>query len=84
MHPDAKDAMVRIAELDGAVVADTSGRLQGRGGYLHPRPECLERFVNSKVKVFRSLGRRIDAAERRAVAETIQDRLAYQPDAGIN
>jgi len=66
---------VRLAALDGAVVADLSGRLPGRGGYLHPRRECLDQFVKSKVREFRSLRRRIEPTERRAIAQTIQDRL---------
>jgi predicted RNA-binding protein YlxR (DUF448 family) len=71
MHQDSKDAMVRVGTLDGVVVADFAKRLKGRGGYLHPRRECLERFVNSKVKVFRSLRRKIDSGERDAVARAI-------------
>ena len=67
--------LVRLATLDGAVVADLTGRLPGRGGYLHPRRECLEQFLGSKVREFRSLQRRIDPAERRAIAQTILDRL---------
>jgi len=67
--------LVRLATLDGAVVADLTGRLPGRGGYLHPRRECLEQFVGSKVREFRSLRRSIDPAERRAIAQTIRDRL---------
>jgi len=64
-----------LAALDGAVVADLSARLPGRGGYLHPRPECLEQFVKAKVREFRSLRRAIEPAQRRAIAQTIQDRL---------
>ena len=75
MRPGSKDALVRLATLDGAVVVDANARLQGRGGYLHPTHECIERFVNSKVRVFRSLKRRIDLSERRAVVETLRERL---------
>ncbi len=81
MRRDVKHAMVRLASLDGAIVADFGARLEGRGGYLHPRSECLARFVNSKVKVFRSLKRRIDLDERRKItdqiAETMEGRLDY-------
>jgi predicted RNA-binding protein YlxR (DUF448 family) len=75
MRSDSRDALVRLATLDGAVVADFEGRLEGRGGYLHPNRDCLEAFVRSKVKVFRSLKRRIESSERRSIAQAIAARL---------
>jgi uncharacterized protein len=71
MQPDAKHAMVRLVSLDGGIVADFEARHQGRGGYLHRRRECLDHFVKSKVKVFRSLRRTIDLDERRGIADQI-------------
>jgi len=56
--------MVRVAATGAAVTLDPQGRLGGRGAYLHQRPECLERFVKSKVREFRSLKRRIDRDAR--------------------
>ncbi len=75
--------MVRVATRDDRVVADFSARLPGRGGYLHPRRECLERFMKAKVKVFRSLKRAIDPAERRAIVEKIERARSEKPAAGI-
>ncbi len=66
--------MVRLAIDNGAVVADFDARRPGRGGYLHPRPECLEKFINSKPREFRSLRRAIARDERIAVAGTIRNR----------
>ena len=74
-RPDAKSALTRLAARDGAVVADAAASLPGRGAYLHRRRECLDRFLDSRVKVFRSLGRGIDKAERRAIVEVIRKRL---------
>jgi predicted RNA-binding protein YlxR (DUF448 family) len=71
MQPDAKRAMVRLVTVEGAIVTDFEARQQGRGGYLHRRRECLDRFVGSKVKVFRSLRRKIDLDERRKIADQI-------------
>ena len=56
--------MIRIAVVDGKVEADFAARRPGRGGYLHPTPECADRFVNSRVKEFRALRRNIDRSER--------------------
>ena len=75
MRRDSKQAMVRIVKRDGEVQADFSARLPGRGAYLHPQAECLDRFVKSKVKVFRSLGRRIEQHERLAMVRLIKARL---------
>ena len=75
MKQDAKAAMVRIAVLNGQVEVDFDARQTGRGGYLHPTVECVERFVVSKVKVFRSLRQKIERPERDKIAAAIKLRL---------
>jgi len=75
MKRDSKSAMIRIAVVDGKVEADFAARRPGRGGYLHPTPECADRFVNSRVKEFRALRRNIDRSERLTIAEAIKQRL---------
>ncbi len=72
MQQDAKDAMVRLAIERGSVVADFEARRPGRGGYLHPRAECLAKFINSKQKQFRSLHRRIERDDRVRIADAIR------------
>jgi predicted RNA-binding protein YlxR (DUF448 family) len=67
--------MVRIAVVNGNVEVDFDARQEGRGGYLHPTVECIERFVVSKVKVFRSLRRKIERPERDKIAAAIKLRL---------
>ena len=69
-----KDAMVRLAIERGTVVADFDARVPGRGGYVHPRAECLEKFINSKQTEFRSLHRRIERDNRARIADTIRKR----------
>ena len=44
--------MLRIVARDGSVRIDVRQIEPGRGAYLHPRPECLERALKR-----RSLGR---------------------------
>ncbi len=68
--------MVRLAIANGNIVIDFERRVPGRGGYLHPRAQCLERFVTSKAKEFRSLRRRIDRAERARIVDALNSRLA--------
>ena len=75
MRQGEKSAMVRIAVRDGQVLIDFDNRVEGRGGYLHRQSECLDRFVKSKVKEFRSLRRPIDRQERVQIAEVLRSRL---------
>jgi len=75
MKRDRKDAMVRVAREADRVIPDFHGRAPGRGGYLHPYQECLERFVKSKAREFRSLRMKIDSGQRSAIAEAIRERL---------
>ncbi len=75
MRQDVKDAMVRLAAAQGTAVADRDRRIAGRGGYLHPRKNCVDRFVNSKLREFRSLGMKLDRGQRLRIAETIAGRL---------
>ena len=72
MKRDAKAAMLRIAVVNGHVEVDFEARREGRGGYLHPTLECVERFVVSKVKEFRALRRKIDRPERLEIAAAIK------------
>lgn len=67
--------MVRIAVVGGQVEVDFEARREGRGGYLHPRVECVEQFVGLKIKEFRALRRKIEPAERRQIAAAIKLRL---------
>ncbi len=75
MKQDLKDAMVRLAVAAGTVAADFEARMAGRGGYLHPRAECLEKFINSKVRQFRSLRHGIARTDRIRIAAAITERL---------
>jgi predicted RNA-binding protein YlxR (DUF448 family) len=75
MKRDAKASMVRIAVVNDHVEADFEARRPGRGAYLHPALECVERFVGLKVKEFRALKRKIEPAERLEIASAIKRRL---------
>ena len=72
MKRDAKAAMLRIAVVNGHVEVDFEARREGRGGYLHPTLECVERFVGLKIKEFRALRRKIDRPERLEIASAIK------------
>jgi predicted RNA-binding protein YlxR (DUF448 family) len=75
MRRDFKPKMVRIVLGASGPTIDEAARMPGRGGYLHRRAECLERFERSKIKEFRSLRRALALDERRKIAELIRTRL---------
>jgi predicted RNA-binding protein YlxR (DUF448 family) len=75
MKKDLKSAMVRIAVANEKIEVDFEARRPGRGGYLHPTLECAGKLVNSKVKEFRALRRKINSSERLMIVETIKRRL---------
>jgi predicted RNA-binding protein YlxR (DUF448 family) len=76
MQRDEQRTMVRIAIVDGKLALDFDRRVPGRGGYLHPREECLARFTAAKAREFRSLKRKFDRAERAQIVKTLNQRLA--------
>ena len=75
MKRDAKASMVRIAIVNDHVEVDFEAKRAGRGGYLHPTLECVERFVGLKIKEFRALRRKIERSERDKIAAAIKLRL---------
>lgn len=75
MARDAQDAMVRLAAVSAAVRVDERRRHGGRGGYLHPRRECLERFARARTREFRSLRVVLDRGARDLIARMLQERL---------
>jgi predicted RNA-binding protein YlxR (DUF448 family) len=75
MKRDAKASMERIAVVNDRVEVDFGARRPGRGAYLHPTVECVERFVSLRVKEFRALRRRIERPERLQIAAAIKLRL---------
>ena len=46
----AKKEMIRVVRgTDGTVCLDFSGKLNGRGAYVCPDPECLKKALRSKA-----------------------------------
>jgi len=42
--------MIRIVRTDGGVRIDPTGKLPGRGAYLHDRRECWERGLKGALE----------------------------------
>jgi predicted RNA-binding protein YlxR (DUF448 family) len=72
---DERGTLVRIAADGDRIEVEAERRLAGRGGYLHPRAACLDGFLASRVKEFRSLQRKINRDERLRITSSIRNRL---------
>ncbi len=69
-----KRAMIRVVRCtDGSVSLDFSGKLNGRGAYVCPDPECLKKAQKTKA-----LERSLEVA----IPQEVYDRLAKEMEAG--
>ena len=68
-----KKAMIRVVRCtDGSVSLDFSGKLNGRGAYVCPDPECLKKAQKSKA-----LERSLEVA----IPQEVYERLAKEMEA---
>ena len=71
----AKRDMIRVVRMtDGNVSLDFSGKLNGRGAYICPNPECLKKAQKTK-----SLDRSLEVP----IPEAVYERLAQEMEGGI-
>ena len=70
----AKRDMIRVVRCtDGSVNLDFSGKLNGRGAYVCPDPECLKKALKSKA---------LDRSLEVTIPEEVIDRLQKEMEAG--
>ena len=71
----AKREMIRVVRMtDGNVSLDFSGKLNGRGAYICPDPECLKKAQKTK-----SLDRSLEVP----IPEEVYERLSQEMEGGI-
>ena len=71
----AKRELIRVVrETDGTVSLDFSGKRNGRGAYLCPRTECLQKAQKAK-----SLERSLEVP----IPQEVYDRLAKEMEAEV-
>ena len=69
-----KREMIRVVRTtEGEVRLDFSGKLNGRGAYICPNPECLQKARKSKA-----LERSLEVP----IPEEVYDRLAHEMEGG--
>ena len=72
----AKREMIRVVRMtDGNVSLDFSGKLNGRGAYICPDPECLK-----KAQKTRSLERSLEVP----IPEAVYESLAAEMEGAAN
>ena len=70
----AKREMIRVVRCtDGTVNLDFSGKMNGRGAYVCPDPECLKKALKSKA---------LDRSLEVTIPEEVIDRLQKEMEAG--
>lgn len=71
----AKRDMIRVVRMtDGNVSLDFSGKLNGRGAYICPNPECLKKAQKTK-----SLDRSLEVP----IPDEVYERLSQEMEGGI-
>ena len=69
-----KRDMIRVVRTtEGTVSLDFSGKLNGRGAYVCPDPECLKKALKSKA---------LDRSLEVTIPEEVIDRLQKEMEAG--
>jgi predicted RNA-binding protein YlxR (DUF448 family) len=74
-----KRTLIRIVRTAGGVQVDPTGKLSGRGSYLHDRRECWERGL--KGSLANALKATLTAAER-ATLEEFMNTLPKEAQSG--
>lgn len=72
-----KNTLVRIVRTPEGVFVDESGKLSGRGAYLHAEPSCWERGLKKSLE--KSLMIEISSADRERLIQ-YQDSFLDQND----
>jgi len=68
-----KRELIRVVRTpEGSVSLDFSGKMNGRGAYLCPNPECLKRALRSKA---------LDRSLEVAIPEDVYGRLQKEMEA---
>ena len=72
----AKRELIRIVrQPDGNVSLDFGGKMNGRGAYICPNPECLKKVRKSKA---------LDRSLEVTIPDEVYDRLEREMEGNIN
>jgi len=72
----AKRELIRVVrQPDGNVSLDFGGKMNGRGAYICPNPDCLKKVQKSKA---------LDRSLEVTIPDEVYDRLAREMEGNIN
>ena len=72
----AKRELIRVVRTpEGNVSLDFGGKMNGRGAYLCPNPECLKKAIRAKA---------LDRSLEVEIPQEVYDRLQKEMEAGNN
>ena len=72
----AKRELIRVVRCtDGEVRLDFGGKMNGRGAYICPNPECLKKVRKSKA---------LDRSLEVTIPETVYDRLEKEMEGNVH
>ena len=72
----AKRELIRVVRTpEGAVTLDFGGKMNGRGAYLCPNPECLKQAIRSNA---------LDRSLEVEIPEEVYGRLQKEMEVGAN
>lgn len=75
-----KRGLIRIVRTAEGVVVDPTGKLAGRGAYLHQSRSCWEKVVETR-RLDQALRTKISPADRQALTEFMAHLPADEPAA---
>ena len=72
----AKRELIRVVRgTDGQVSLDFGGKMNGRGAYICPNPECLKKVQKSKA---------LDRSLEVTIPDKVYERLAKEMEGRVN
>ena len=72
----AKRELIRVVRgTDGQVSLDFGGKMNGRGAYICPNPECLKKVQKSKA---------LDRSLEVTIPDEVYERLAKEMEGRVN
>ena len=72
----AKKELIRVVrQPDGQVSLDFGGKMNGRGAYICPNPECLKKAIRAKA---------LDRSLEVSIPEDVYARLEKEMEGGIH
>jgi len=71
---DGKRGLIRLVRVADGVILDQSGKMAGRGAYVHPQVNCWEKAL-AGLLIQKALRTKISAENLMALSDSVSDLL---------